>query len=66
MNSIAMYVLVHVTVEYIVRSMHIHLGRRVFEWPTPTFTPVIEGAAALLVLWLILFWMYRRKIFLRI
>lgn len=66
MNSIAMYVLVHVTVEYIVNSMHIHLGRPVFEWPAPAFAPVIEGAAALLVLWLILFWMYRRKVFLRI
>jgi hypothetical protein len=27
---------------------------------------VLRGAAVLVVFWLILFWMYRRKIFLRI
>jgi len=33
---------------------------------TLTFGPIAESAAALLVLWLICLWMYRRKIFLRI
>jgi hypothetical protein len=28
--------------------------------------PMLERGATLLVFWLILFWMYRRKIFLRI
>jgi len=27
---------------------------------------LLQGAAVLLVFWLLLFWMYRRKIFLRI
>jgi heparan-alpha-glucosaminide N-acetyltransferase len=30
------------------------------------YKPLLEGAAVLLVLWLILLWMYRRRIFLRI
>ena len=30
------------------------------------YEPLLHGAAVLLVLWLILFWMYRRKLFLRI
>ena len=30
------------------------------------FEPVLRGAAVLAVFWLILWWMYRRKIFLRI
>jgi len=30
------------------------------------FQPLLLGAATLLVLWLILHWMYRRRIFLRI
>ena len=30
------------------------------------YEPLLHGAAVLLVLWLILFWMYRRKMFLRI
>jgi predicted acyltransferase len=66
MNSIAMYVLVHVAVGYISRALRIHLGRRAFEFPTPTFAPINVGAATLVILWLMLFWMYRRKIFLRI
>jgi predicted acyltransferase len=66
MNSIAMYVLVHVTVEYISGALRIHLGSRAFECPSPAFAPITVGAATLVILWLILFWMYRRRIFLRI
>jgi heparan-alpha-glucosaminide N-acetyltransferase len=32
----------------------------------PTLQPVVQGFAVVFVFWLILFWMYRRKIFLRI
>jgi hypothetical protein len=32
----------------------------------PPFEPVLRGAAVLVVFWLIPYWMYRRKIFLRI
>jgi heparan-alpha-glucosaminide N-acetyltransferase len=33
---------------------------------SPSNEPLLQGAAVLFVLWLILFWMYRRKVFLRI
>lgn len=66
MNSIAIYFLVHETTDYITRSLEIHLGSGIFEVFGPTFAPITSGAATLLLLWLILFWMYRRKIFLRI
>jgi predicted acyltransferase len=66
MNSIAMYVLVHVAADYISHALRIHLSRRTFEFPTPAFAPIMTGAATLVILWLILLWMYRRKIFLRI
>ena len=32
----------------------------------PPFEPVLRGIGVLIVFWLILYWMYRRKIFLRI
>lgn len=32
----------------------------------PPFVPVLRGAGVLVVFWLILLWMYRRRIFLRI
>jgi predicted acyltransferase len=66
MNSIAMYVLVHVASEYVMRSLTIHLGRSVFNAIDPTFLPLALGAATLLIFWAILFWMYRHRLFVRI
>jgi len=43
-----------------------HLGQNIFDIFSPTYAPVVEMATILLILWLIAFWMYRRKIFLRI
>ena len=66
MNSIAMYVLVHVADDYIVRMLQIHLGRGMFEAFGPAFAPITLGAATLVIFWLILLWMYKRKIFVRV
>jgi heparan-alpha-glucosaminide N-acetyltransferase len=66
MNSIAMYFLVHVIVDYTAGALKTHLGQRVFEPFGPLYAPILEGAAVLAILWLMLLWMYRRKIFLRI
>jgi predicted acyltransferase len=66
MNSIAMYVLVHVAADYIIGSLQIHLGRGVFEMWGRQLAPVTLGATTLVIMWLILLWMYRRQIFLRI
>ena len=65
-NSIAMYVLVHVAHDYVTRSLTIHLGRGPFEAFGPAFTPITLGAATLLIFWLILYWMYRNRVFVRI
>jgi len=43
-----------------------HLGRGPFLALGPAFERTLVGAAALLVVWLILRWMYRRRIFIRI
>ncbi|HXW04324.1 MAG TPA: hypothetical protein VD833_03760 [Vicinamibacterales bacterium] len=66
MNSIAMYVLVHVATDFVGRSFRIHLGTGVFELLGPALAPVLLGAATLLVFWLVLFWMYRARLFVRI
>jgi predicted acyltransferase len=41
-------------------------SRKVFNLLGAAYAPFLQGVAVLLVLWLILFWMYRRKLFLRI
>jgi hypothetical protein len=43
-----------------------HLGPGPFAILGAPFEPVLRGAAVLVVFWMILFWMYRKKIFLRI
>jgi predicted acyltransferase len=66
MNSIAAYCMAHLMEDFIVNNFETHLGPHFFELAGKTFAPLLEGAAVLLVYWLILFWMYRRKLFLRI
>jgi heparan-alpha-glucosaminide N-acetyltransferase len=65
-NSIAIYVMAHTTEHFVTSALSTHLGRAPFLALGAPFEPVLRGAAALVVFWLILYWMYRRKIFLRI
>jgi len=65
-NSIAIYVMSWTIEHFISSALVRHLGRAPFAIMGPPFEPVLRGAAVLVVFWLILFWMYRRKIFLRI
>jgi len=66
MNSIAAYLIAHLFQDFIASSFRIHLGREVFQVFGPVFEPLVLGAAVLFTYWLILLWMYRRKLFLRI
>ena len=66
MNSIAIYCLVHWIQGFIITSLRTCFG---YAWPKvfgETFEPITTGIAVLLVFWLMLYWMYRRKIFLRV
>ena len=65
-NSIAAYCLAHLCGDFIAGSLVTHLGKNVFAIFGVAYEPLLHGAAVLLVFWLVLFWMYRRKIFLRI
>ena len=65
-NSIAAYCLAHLCGDFIASSLTTHLGKNPFQIFGTAYEPLAHGAAVLLVFWLILFWMYRRKIFLRI
>jgi predicted acyltransferase len=66
MNSIAAYCMAGLFEDFIRENLRTHLGKDAFKILGPPYEPLLQGAAILLVLWLILFWMYRRKIFLRI
>lgn len=66
MNSIAAYMIAHLFERFISDSFRINLGPHAFEIFGSGVEPFVHGAAILLVYWLILFWMYRRKLFLRV
>lgn len=65
-NSIAAYLIAHLFESFIASSLRIHLGEGAFRILGPGLQPLLFGGAVLLIFWLLLFWMYRRKIFLRI
>lgn len=65
-NSIAAYVIAHLCEQFVSDSFGIHLGEEVFSFAGKGLEPLLRGAAVLLVFWFVLFWMYRRKIFLRV
>ena len=66
MNSIAVYVMSWTMSGFFGNALDRHLSREISAIAGPTFQPVLHGFAVILIFWFILFWMYRRKIFLRI
>lgn len=66
MNSIAAYLMAHLFESFLADSFRIHLGARPFQLFGTGVEPLMRGLAILLAYWLMLFWMYRRKIFLRV
>lgn len=66
MNSIAAYLIAHLLPEFLTSSFRIHLGQDAFKIAGAALEPLVQGMAILLAYWMILFWMYRRKLFLRI
>jgi predicted acyltransferase len=66
MNSIAAYCMAHLFDGFVSSSLRTHLGANAFNLLGSAYEPLLHGAAVLFVLWMLLFWMYRRKLFLRI
>jgi heparan-alpha-glucosaminide N-acetyltransferase len=65
-NSIAIYVMTWTLEHFVGSALVRHLGPAPFLVFGPPFEPVLRGLGVMVVFWLILYWMYRRKIFLRI
>jgi heparan-alpha-glucosaminide N-acetyltransferase len=65
-NSIAVYVMSWTIEHFVADALVRHLGKAPFAMFGAPFEPVLRGLGVLVVFWLMLCWMYRRKIFLRI
>ena len=66
MNSIAAYLIVHWCEDFVESSFRINLGAHALNILGQAVEPTVLGALTLGVYWLMLYWMYRNKIFLRI
>ena len=65
-NSIAAYVMSHLIEDFLRGGFRTHFGRDIFKALGDSYEPLLSGAMLLSVYWLILFWMDRRKIYLRV
>jgi predicted acyltransferase len=65
-NSIAAYLIAHLWERFILDSFRIHLGAHAFAFLGAPFEPLVRGLAVLAIYWVILLWMYKRKIFLKV
>jgi len=66
LNPITLYCMWQLMGGFIRENAKRHISRDVFDIFGAAYSPVLERAVVLLVLWLIVLWMYHRKIFLRI
>jgi len=65
-NSIAAYLIAHLFEDFIRKALTTHLGAEVFRSFGVAYEPLVMGAATLLVMWVLLYGMYRQKFFLKI
>lgn len=65
-NSIAAYLIAHLFEDFIRKNLAVHLGTKIFRIAGSAYEPLLLGALTLLVMWLLLLAMYRRKLFVRI
>jgi len=65
-NSIAAYGMSWLFMRFIETSLVTHLGDGFFRALGDAYAPLLLGILALGTVWLMLYWMYRRRIFLRI
>lgn len=66
MNSIAAYLIAHLFETFYASSLRTHLGEELFLVLGKSYEQLLLGGAVLLLYWLTLYWMYRRKLFLKV
>jgi predicted acyltransferase len=66
LNPITLYCMWQLMGSFVRDNLKRHVGPHVFEVFGTAWSPVVEPAAVLFVFWLILWWMARRKIYIRI
>lgn len=66
MNSIAAYVMAELCRDFVENSFRVHLGMRVLNILGSAIEPTVLGVFTLATYWLVLYWMFRKKVFVKI
>lgn len=66
MNSIAAYVIAHVADSFIDHTFQIHFGKNYANILGVSYQSLVSGSLILLIEWLLMRWMYRKEIFIKI
>jgi heparan-alpha-glucosaminide N-acetyltransferase len=66
LNPITLYCLWQLSSGFVRENLKRHLGTDIFELAGTPYAPFMERASVLLAFWLVLLWMYRRKLFIRL
>ncbi len=65
-NSIAVYMMSQMLKPWTAKTLQTHLGENVFKILGPANAPFVQSTMVGLVFWLVCYWAYRRKIFVRV
>jgi predicted acyltransferase len=65
-NSIAAYCMSWLFKSFFLAALPRHLGQETFQLAGPAYEPLLLGTGVLLIFWLILLWMYEKRIFIKI
>lgn len=66
MNSITIYVMAGLSKGWLERTIRTHVGSGVFDFLGSDYEPFLVQLWILLAMWLICYWLYRQRIFIRI
>jgi predicted acyltransferase len=65
-NSIAAYLIAHLWERFFLDTLRIHLGAHFFAFLGGPYEPFLRGIIVLAAYWLVLFWLYRHRVFLKV
>jgi heparan-alpha-glucosaminide N-acetyltransferase len=66
MNSITMYVMAELCKGWLHDTIQTHFGSRIFDFLGEAYQPLLVQLWILLAMWLLCYWLYRQRIFIRI
>ncbi len=66
MNSITMYCMEELSHGWFSRTLRTHFGSGIFEFMGKPYEPMLARFFVLLAMWLVCYWLYRQRIFVRI